>query len=80
MVNLVGSLLIGIAAAHMIRGSLSWTFTVTGLLGGFTTMSGFALAFNDLIIADKMAAAIVYLTVTMTGGVAAVLIGERTAR
>ena len=64
----------------MIRGSLSWTFTVTGLLGGFTTMSGFALAFNDLIIADKMAAAIVYLTVTMTGGVAAVLIGERTAR
>ena len=79
-VNLIGSLLIGIAAARLIRGSLSWAFTVTGVLGGFTTMSGFALAFNDLFAADKTAAAIFYLTVTMAGGISAVLIGEKVAR
>jgi CrcB protein len=78
-VNLLGSLVIGVAAARMVRGTLGWAFAVTGVLGGFTTMSGFALAFNDLIRADRTSAALVYLLVTMTGGVLALLVGEKLA-
>lgn len=79
-VNLVGSLAIGAAAMRVPRGSLQWAFIVTGVLGGFTTMSGFALAFNDLVDAGRTAAAFTYLGVTMAGGVTAVLLGERGAR
>ena len=79
-VNLAGSIAIGAAAARVARGSLAWAFIVTGVLGGFTTMSGFALAFNDIVDAGRTAAAFTYLGVTMAGGVAAVLLGERGAR
>ena len=79
-VNLVGSLAIGAAAMRVPRGSTAWAFIVTGVLGGFTTMSGFALAFNDLVDTGRTAAAFTYLGVTMAGGVGAVLLGERGAR
>ena len=42
-VNVVGSLAIGVAAARVARGSIAWAFIVTGVLGGFTTMSGLAV-------------------------------------
>lgn len=80
IVNVVGCLLIGIAAARMVRGSIGWTFAVTGVLGGFTTMSGFALGFNDLVIADRTGLAITYFVVTMTGGVLGVLAGRTVSR
>ena len=79
-VNLLGSLAIGVAAARLARSTISWAFIVTGILGGFTTMSGFALAFNDLIRDDRATAALVYVIVTMTGGVAAILLGEKLSR
>jgi CrcB protein len=80
IVNVIGCVLIGIAAARMVRGSVGWAFAVTGVLGGFTTMSGFALGFNDLIAADRVALAIAYFVVTMTGGVLGVLAGRVVAR
>lgn len=78
-VNLLGSLVIGVAAARMVRGTIGWAFAVTGVLGGFTTMSGFALAFNDLLRAGRTPAALVFLFVTMAGGVVALLVGEKLA-
>jgi CrcB protein len=79
-VNVLGCLLIGAAAARLVRGTVGWAFAVTGVLGGFTTMSGFALGFNDLIAADRTVAAIAYFVVTMAGGVLALLAGRRFAR
>ena len=38
-VNLLGCLLIGFAASRIARDTRAWSFVVTGLLGGFTTMS-----------------------------------------
>jgi len=78
-VNLLGSLVIGVAAARMVRGTIGWAFAVTGVLGGFTTMSGFALAFNDLLRVGRTPAALVFLFVTMAGGVVALLVGEKLA-
>ncbi len=78
-VNLLGSLLIGVVATRTVRNTVGWAFAATGVLGGFTTMSGFALAFNDLLRAGRTPAAITYLVVTMAGGVVALLAGARLA-
>lgn len=75
IVNLVGCALIGVAArAYAARDSAAWAFAVTGLLGGFTTYSTFAVELNDLIEAGRAAMTIVYSSVTIIGGVAAVVL------
>ncbi|MGI9643720.1 MAG: FluC/FEX family fluoride channel [Ilumatobacteraceae bacterium] len=79
VVNLVGCLLIGIAAQRLRRESVAWAFTVTGILGGFTTMSAFAQELNDLADADRTGLLIAYLVATVGGGMLALLIGERGA-
>ncbi len=77
VVNLLGCLLIGVAAHRLPRESLAWAFAVTGVLGGFTTMSAFAQELNDLADADRTGLLVVYLAATLGGGVLAVLLGER---
>lgn len=52
-VNIVGCIAIGVAARHLERGSQQWDFIVTGLLGGFTTMSSFAVELNDFVDAGR---------------------------
>ncbi len=79
IVNLLGCAAIGVAAHRLERESLSWAFTVTGVLGGFTTMSAFAQELNDLVDADRHGLMVLYLMVTLAGGVVAVLLGERTS-
>jgi CrcB protein len=76
-VNVLGCLLIGIAAGRLHRESLAWAFAVTGVLGGFTTMSAFAQELNDLVDADRTGLMIVYLTATLAGGMVALLAAER---
>ena len=79
-VNVVGALLIGIAASRLQRATPVWSFSVTGLLGGFTTMSAFAVELNDLVDADRTALATIYLAVTLAAGLAAHLVGGKVGK
>ena len=67
-VNVVGCVLIGVAARHIERGSQRWDFIVTGLLGGFTTMSSFAVELNDLVDAGRSGMAFGYGATTVVAG------------
>ncbi|NND04406.1 MAG: fluoride efflux transporter CrcB [Acidimicrobiia bacterium] len=76
-VNLVGSfvlgLLVGWVGSTVTPGLRLALFT--GLLGGFTTFSTFALETSVLMRAGQSASAIVYLTVSVAAGVALAAIG-----
>ncbi|MGB0115150.1 MAG: CrcB family protein [Ilumatobacteraceae bacterium] len=76
IVNVVGAFLIGIVARRMERDTMGWAFTVTGVLGGFTTFSAFAMSINDLADADRMALAIGYGAVTLLAGIGATLVAH----
>ena len=80
IVNLVGCALIGFAARRVQRGSLQWDFAVTGVLGGFTTMSAFAVELNAMVDAERTSLAVAYAVVTIAAGVGATLVaGSRAA-
>ncbi|NND74585.1 MAG: CrcB family protein [Ilumatobacter sp.] len=74
LVNVVGCALIGLAARRLTRGSLAWDFLVTGGLGGFTTMSAFAVELNGLVDADRTALAVLYGLLSIAAGVAATFV------
>ena len=77
VVNVLGSLLIGIAfgvAIHRFGERLS-LFFITGLLGGFTTFSAFSLDVLKLFQADKVALAAFYITTSLTASIFAVFLG-----
>jgi len=67
-VNIVGCVMIGVAARHIERGSRQWDFIVTGVLGGFTTMSSFAIELNDFVDAGRSGMAFGYGTTTIVVG------------
>jgi CrcB protein len=67
-VNIVGCVMIGVAARYIERGSQQWDFIVTGMLGGFTTMSSFAVELNDLVDAGRSGMAVGYGTTTVVAG------------
>lgn len=71
VVNVVGSLLIGFAARSLVIGTLSADFAITGVLGGFTTFSTFAVGVNDLLDAGRPAIAALYATTTLVVGITA---------
>ena len=60
-VNLVGCVAIGIAARRLRVGTVAWAFVVTGVLGGFTTFSSFAVEVDQLIDADRAGVALGYV-------------------
>ena len=60
IVNVLGCLAIGVAVHRLERGSLRWDAIVTGLLGGFTTMSSFAVELNDFVDRDMTGTAVAY--------------------
>jgi CrcB protein len=78
-VNIVGCLAIGVVAtwtlAHPDR---EWIrpFAITGVLGGFTTFSAFALETGVLIDAGQVLTAGLYVAVTMVVGMLAVRLGS----
>lgn len=80
LVNVIGSLAIGIAARHLVAGTVAWSFVVTGVLGGFTTFSAFAVALNDLADADRLELAIAYGAVTLVAGIGAAWLAHPPAR
>lgn len=77
VVNVIGCMLIGVAAARISRPSIAWAFVATGVLGGFTTMSGLAVTLNDLAESGETATMVTYLAVTLAAGFGALLAAER---
>ena len=71
VVNVVGCLLIGLAARNLERDTVAWTFVVAGLLGGFTTFSALAVELNDFAEAERLPMAVLYGAVTLVAGIGA---------
>jgi fluoride exporter len=70
-VNVVGSLVIGFVLPRLPQPSLWRPFAVTGVLGGFTTMSTLAVDFSQLLLHDKATTAVTYLSATLLAGLGA---------
>ena len=77
VVNVIGCMLIGVAAARISRPSIAWAFVATGVLGGFTTMSGLAVTLNDLAESGETTTLVTFLVVTLAAGFGALLAAER---
>jgi CrcB protein len=77
VVNVIGCLLIGLAARTLSVGTVAWAFAVTGVLGGFTTFSALAVELNDLADAERLPVAVLYGAVTLAAGVGATFIAHR---
>ena len=80
LVNLAGSLLIGLLSVALgVRSGGPDTlrlFWLTGVLGGFTTYSAFALETTLLVGSGAHLRAFGYVLVTVLGGFAAALLGR----
>jgi CrcB protein len=76
-VNVFGCLLIGVLTALIseARHRLLRPFLGSGLLGGFTTFSGYALDAQRLLAGGRAAAAAVYLGGTLASALVAVYLG-----
>ena len=75
LANLVGAFVIGIVATSVrVAEGPPWLrmFLVTGVLGGFTTFSAFALELGVMLDAGRVGAAALYLLITLLGGLLAV--------
>jgi CrcB protein len=70
-VNVVGCLLIGLAARRVARDSNMWAGLVVGGLGGLTTFSAFAVETRLLIAEDRSGVALAYVAATMAVGIVA---------
>lgn len=78
VINLSGSLLIGIVMFLVLRRSSNRfirPFLVIGVLGGFTTFSTFAVESVQLI-QERPLIAMVYLVISVVGGALCVLVGD----
>ena len=72
LVNLLGCGVIGALAIRLERGTDAWYFAVTGLLGGLTTASTFAVETRQLLDDGRTAVAAAYVLASVVGGLAAV--------
>jgi CrcB protein len=77
--NVVGAFLIGVLAARIGAGRDLRVFLATGILGGFTTYSAFAVGTVQLWAHAPLLAAL-YAVLTLTLGVGAAVAGLRIAR
>jgi CrcB protein len=83
IVNIVGAFVIGIVAVapNVTDGpALLRPFLITGVLGGFTTFSAFALETGVLLDAGRITTAALYVAATMVAGLVAVRLGTMTVR
>ncbi len=83
-INLGGCFLIGIIAAFFLIGttgkivttnSALWLFLCVGVLGGYTTFSSFGLHVVELLIDQRIWAGILYVAISVIGGIASSLGG-----
>lgn len=77
IVNLVGAFAIGLLATSIVD-MRPWIrpFAITGVLGGFTTFSAFALQTGVLVNRGSIAIAVAYVGLTLAGGMVAVALGS----
>jgi CrcB protein len=62
LINVVGSLVIGLAASALpVADSGSRAFVMVGLCGGFTTFSAYSLQVLELLQAERLGAALGYM-------------------
>lgn len=77
LINVVGSLVIGAAAAATEAGTHAGfrAFLMVGICGGFTTFSSFSLQTFELMEAGRLPAALAYIGLSVTLCLAAVWAG-----
>jgi CrcB protein len=86
VVNVVGSMLIGLSARRIVPDTALWAGVVTGGLGGFTTVSAFARELDDLFAAGRTGLGLTYAAGTVLVGWLAVALaagdafGDRAGR
>lgn len=78
-VNVAGALLLGVLAARLPGSSDMRVFLGTGILGGFTTYSAFAVGTVQLWTATPLLA-VLYPVLTLALGIAAAILGMRVGR
>ncbi len=74
LVNIVGSLLLGVIVSARPHDPWLRPFLGTGVLGGFTTFSAFALE-TDRLLETSPAVGLVYVGLTVAGGLGAAALG-----
>ena len=84
LVNVTGCLLIGalvvVITEWILTHPLVRPFAVTGVLGGFTTFSTYAVDSAQLLVAGRIGTALAYVAGTLVSAVAATWAGMRLAR
>jgi fluoride exporter len=80
LVNLSGCLLIGLLLAVVEEGSALRPLLGTGVLGGYTTFSGYALDVHTLMSDGRTVLAATYLFGTVAGALAAAWLGSTPVR
>lgn len=79
-INIIGAFVIGcvvaLAAKHASLTPRQMLFLKTGICGGFTTFSTFSLETGDLLRAGNVTTAILYVTLSVVLGVAAVFLAQ----
>lgn len=75
IVNLLGALVIGLLASRLAAGSTAALMLLSGVMGGFTTVSSFSLQTLDLMREGRHAAAALNVSLTLLAGLAAVVAG-----
>ena len=82
LANVAGCLAIGfLATSARVASGPEWVrpFAITGILGGFTTFSAFALESGVLFDAGHVLLGVAYIAATMTAGLVAVRLGALAA-
>jgi CrcB protein len=80
VVNLIGSLLLGVYLARRERsvsGPAGSQFWAIGVFGSFTTFSAFSLDLWRLLAAGRLWASSAYVGISMIGGLVVALVGQR---
>ena len=80
LINVVGGFLIGVLIDAVSARPLLRPFAITGILGGFTTFSTYAVDAEQLLAAGRLATAGAYLVGTLGGALVATWLGLTAAR
>ncbi|MEY2943395.1 MAG: fluoride efflux transporter CrcB [Pseudomonadota bacterium] len=84
LVNLIGSLLMGLLAGWLLRqphGAEGWRLLLgVGVLGGFTTFSAFSLEVAQMIQRGTYSAAALYIAASLLLGIGCLFLGLAVAR